>query len=128
MVDDDLSRNGTFVNGSRLRGRRRLEDRDVVRVGVTEVLYRDPSSEAGETPRVAGHAAFAAVTAGQRRVLVALCRPLLDAVERATHAQSVEGSVQSPYRCMASKLAGALGGAAGLTRHGRFPFWISDAI
>jgi hypothetical protein len=81
VVDDDLSRNGTFVNGSHLRGRRRLEDRDVLRVGATEVLYRDPASEAGETPRVSGHAAVAAVTAGQRRVLVALCRPLLDAVE-----------------------------------------------
>ena len=81
VVDDDLSRNGTFVNGVRLRGRRRLEDRDVVRVGATEVLYRDPDSEAGETPRVAGSAAVAAVTPGQRRVLVALCRPLLDAVE-----------------------------------------------
>ena len=29
VVDDDLSRNGTFVNGQRVRGRRRLNDRDV---------------------------------------------------------------------------------------------------
>jgi hypothetical protein len=81
VVDDDLSRNGTFVNGVRVRGRRRLNDRDVVRVGVTQVLYRDPSAEAGETPRVSSRAAVAAVTPGQRRVLVALCRPLLNAVE-----------------------------------------------
>jgi hypothetical protein len=81
VVDDDLSRNGTFVNGLRVRGRRRLNDRDVVRVGVTQVLYRDPAAEAGETPRVSSHAAVAAVTPAQRRVLVALCRPLLDAVE-----------------------------------------------
>ena len=81
LVDDDLSRNGTFVNGLRVRGRRRLNDLDVVRVGTTHVLYRDPAAEAGETPRVSGHAAVAAITPGQRRVLVALCRPLLDAVE-----------------------------------------------
>ena len=29
VVDDDLSRNGTFVNGQRVRGRRRLNDRQV---------------------------------------------------------------------------------------------------
>lgn len=81
VVDDDLSRNGTFVNGLRVRGRRRLNDRDVVRFGVTQLLYRDPADQAGATPRVSGHAAVAAITAGQRRVLVALCRPLLDAVE-----------------------------------------------
>lgn len=79
VVDDDLSRNGTFVNGQRVRGRRRLNDRDTVRVGATEVLYRYPAAEAGETPRVSAHAAVAGITPTQRRVLVALCRPLLDA-------------------------------------------------
>lgn len=81
VVDDDLSRNGTFVNGQRVRGRRRLNDRDVLRVGMTEVLYRDPDAEAGETPRVSGRAAVAGITPGQRRVLIALCRPLLDSPE-----------------------------------------------
>jgi hypothetical protein len=78
VVDDDLSRNGTFVNGARVRGRRRLEDRDVLRVGMTEILFRHPAAEAGETPRLSP-ADLAATTPGQRRVLVALCRPLLDA-------------------------------------------------
>jgi hypothetical protein len=77
VVDDDLSRNGTFVNGQRVRGRRRLGDRDVVRVGATHVLYRHPAGEAEETPRVSSHAEVAGITPGQRRVLVALCRPLL---------------------------------------------------
>jgi hypothetical protein len=81
VVDDDLSRNGTFVNGSPVRGRRRLNDHDVLRVGATQVLYRDPSAPAAETPRVSGNAGVAAITAAQRRVLVGLCRPLLDAVE-----------------------------------------------
>ena len=80
VVDDDLSRNGTFVNGQRLRGRRRLNDRDLLRVGATEVLFRDPAAEAGETPRVSAREEVAGITPGQRRVLVALCRPLLDVV------------------------------------------------
>lgn len=95
VVDDDLSRNGTFVNGQRLRGRRRLNDRDVVRVGATQVLYREPAAEAGETPRVSSHAAVAEITPGQRRVLVALCRPLLDAVEPGATAPSNSELAQS---------------------------------
>ncbi len=79
VVDDQLSRNGTFVNGQRVRGRRRLEDRDVVRIGATEVLYRSPNVESGETRRVAGYGSEAGLTPSQRRVLVELCRPLLDA-------------------------------------------------
>jgi hypothetical protein len=79
VVDDDLSRNGTFVNGQRVRGRRRLHDRDVIRVGATQLLYRDPAAEAEETARGAGADGVAGVTPGQKRVLVALCRPFLDA-------------------------------------------------
>ena len=81
VVDDDLSRNGTFVNGNRVRGRRRLNDRDVVRVGVTQILFCDPSADAGETPQVASAAAVAAVSPAQHRVLVALCGPFLGVAE-----------------------------------------------
>jgi hypothetical protein len=81
VVDDDLSRNGTFVNGQRVRGRRRLNDRDVVKVGATDLLYRDPAAEAGETVRGSNGAIVAGVTPSQQRVLVALCRPLLDNAE-----------------------------------------------
>ncbi|MCU0306702.1 MAG: FHA domain-containing protein [Thermoleophilia bacterium] len=79
VVDDGLSRNGTFVNGARVEGRRRLNDGDVVLVGDTPVLFRDPArargqdaaTEVGRAPALA-----ADVTPAQRRVLVALCRPL----------------------------------------------------
>ncbi len=81
VVDDDLSRNGTFVNGPRVRGRRRLNDRDAIRVGGTQALYRNPADEAGETARVAEHAEVAGITPGQRRVLVSLCTPFLVASE-----------------------------------------------
>jgi hypothetical protein len=81
VVDDDLSRNGTFVNGQRVRGRRRLNDRDIVKVGATELLYRNPADDAGETVRGSVGPAIAGVTPSQQRVLVALCRPLLDNAE-----------------------------------------------
>ena len=43
--DDGVSRNGTFVNGERLKGRRRLRDGDVVRVGRTTVAFSDAGEE-----------------------------------------------------------------------------------
>jgi SARP family transcriptional regulator, regulator of embCAB operon len=39
--DDGLSRNGTWVNGERLRGSRRLRDGDTVRVGRTLLVVRE---------------------------------------------------------------------------------------
>src|SRR4051794_1333017 len=42
VVDDGLSRNGTLVNGTRLGGRRRLSDGDVVRCGSVNLEFRDP--------------------------------------------------------------------------------------
>lgn len=79
VVDDDLSRNGTFLNGAPFRGRRRLRDRDVLGFGSTEVLYRDPAEQAGETAPASSRAAVPGISAAQRRVLLALCRPLLAA-------------------------------------------------
>lgn len=83
VVDDDLSRNGTFVNGVPVRGRRRLSDRDVVCFGSTEVLYRDPAKQAAETAPASSRETAAEISAAQRRVLVALCRPLLEPIAAA---------------------------------------------
>lgn len=80
VLDDEISRNGTFVNGGRLRGRRRLHDLDLIRFGVTDVLFRDPAA-VGEGTEPAGGATEVAVSSAQRRVLVELCRPLLAAGE-----------------------------------------------
>jgi pSer/pThr/pTyr-binding forkhead associated (FHA) protein len=38
VVDDGLSRNGTFINGERVEGRRRLFDGDILRCGETDLL------------------------------------------------------------------------------------------
>jgi len=88
VTDDELSRNGTYVNGTRVRGRRRLSDHDVIRFGSTPVHYRDPADSSGETAPAAGSAPAAEVTPAQHRVLVALCRPLLDPRDQAATPQS----------------------------------------
>jgi pSer/pThr/pTyr-binding forkhead associated (FHA) protein len=76
IEDDRLSRNGSFVNGSRIGGRRRLGDRDVVRLGHVELLFRVPGAEGDKTATARDRASLARLSNAQRRVLVALCRPL----------------------------------------------------
>jgi DNA-binding CsgD family transcriptional regulator len=78
VVDDGLSRNGTFVNGTRISGRVRLRDGDVLRIGRTTLGYRRPDAEdsAAEHTVVAGEpVALADLPSTQRQVLVALARP-----------------------------------------------------
>ncbi|MEA2136151.1 MAG: hypothetical protein QOC68_4060 [Solirubrobacteraceae bacterium] len=77
LVDDGSSRNGSFVNGERVHGRRRLRDGDLVRVGETQIAFRSMRD------RVTAETAPATspqiiVSGAQRRVLLALCRPFAD--------------------------------------------------
>jgi pSer/pThr/pTyr-binding forkhead associated (FHA) protein len=79
VVDDGLSRNGTFVNGERVAGRRRLRDGDVLRVGGTSLAFHAPAAgEGGETVVAAETPAPPSLSDAQRRVLVALCAPFKD--------------------------------------------------
>ena len=79
LVDDGLSRNGTFVNGERAAGRRRLRDGDRLCFGETVVRFRAPlEHESRSTAAVLAGAGQLMLTETQRRVLVALCRPLQD--------------------------------------------------
>lgn len=76
LVDDGLSRNGSFVNEERVHGRRHLRDGDALRFGRTVVTYRRPGDEAPEATAIASEMpAAATVSPAQRKVLVALCRP-----------------------------------------------------
>jgi hypothetical protein len=88
LVDDGLSRNGSFVNEERVQGRRRLRDGDTLRFGRTTVLYRRPSesTSAEETVLAAESSAAATISPAQRRVLVALCRPYKGGASFATPA------------------------------------------
>jgi hypothetical protein len=76
-VVDDGSRNGTFLNGDRVHSRRRLTDGDLIRVGDTTMAYIVPQDREPSSSTIAHSSRVVpAITAAQRRVLVALCRPL----------------------------------------------------
>lgn len=91
LVDDGLSRNGSFVNEERVHGRRHLRDGDTIRFGRTAVRYRRPGEAAPEATVVASEVpAAATVSPAQRRVLLALCRPYKEGPSFATPATNQE--------------------------------------
>jgi hypothetical protein len=91
LVDDGLSRNGSFVNEERVHGRRHLRDGDSVRFGRTVLVYRRPGEDAPEATAVAGELpAAATISPAQRKVLVELCRPYKDGGDFATPATNQE--------------------------------------
>jgi hypothetical protein len=49
VIDDGLSRNGTFVNDLRVEGRRRLLDGDLLRCGGTLLLFHSPFQASDQT-------------------------------------------------------------------------------
>jgi len=76
VEDDGLSRNGTFVNGTRLSSRVRLRDRDKIMLGGTVLTFCSPPQTASQQT-VVGDAVptRSRLTEPQRSVLLALCRP-----------------------------------------------------
>lgn len=74
-VTDLGSSNGTWVNGERIWASRRLRHGDEVRVGQTRLVFRDQMTAAGAATEV--EQGSPVLTARERDVLVALCRPLL---------------------------------------------------
>jgi pSer/pThr/pTyr-binding forkhead associated (FHA) protein len=84
IADDGLSRNGTYVNGQRVTGRRRLRDGDTISFGKTQARFRAPGAGSlEETQRPVSAHAVPTLSPAQRRVLVALCRPFDGATEHA---------------------------------------------
>jgi hypothetical protein len=79
VVDDGLSRNGTFLNGRRLMHRVRLRDRDKIRIGETVLIFCAPPQTMSQQTAVADLLpAVTRLTGPQRSILVALCRPYGD--------------------------------------------------
>jgi FHA domain len=76
LVDDGLSRNGSFVNGQRVVGQRRLDDGDTLRLGRCTIVFRAPTATGATT--LAAPESEPRLTRSERRVLIALCRPLCD--------------------------------------------------
>jgi predicted component of type VI protein secretion system len=76
LVDDGLSRNGTFLNGDRLTGRRRLRDGDTFVLGSTSFRFRDTSRGATQLTKVGEQlVTSASLSPTQRQIVTALCRP-----------------------------------------------------
>jgi hypothetical protein len=76
LVDDGLSRNGSFVNGSRVIGRRRLRDKDRLVFGNTPLTYRESPTGITQTASAIATPSAIPLTPMQRKVLIALCRPV----------------------------------------------------
>ena len=77
VSDNQLSHNGTYVNGERLRAARVLHAGDVIRTGGTQLAFIAPAGgSVSETLTAARATPAPELTPAQQRVLVALCRPL----------------------------------------------------
>ncbi|MGB7588458.1 MAG: FHA domain-containing protein [Solirubrobacterales bacterium] len=91
ILDDGLSTNGTYLNGERISGRQRLRHEDRIRVGRTVLAYTSAQGAAASATVSAGAlAALPELTATQRKVLIALCRPYRDGASFASPATNQE--------------------------------------
>jgi hypothetical protein len=114
LVDDGLSRNGTFVNGERIGGRRRLTDGDELRFGRTVAVFRSAPAGDSVVTAVPDEAPPVELSEMQRRVLIALCRPYAGGSSFATPATNQQvadevylsvDAVKSHLRALFAKLA-----------------------
>jgi hypothetical protein len=92
LVDDGLSRNGSFVNGERVIGRRPLRDKDRLVFGATVVTYRETSGAITQTASAIDAPSAIPLSPMQRKVLMALCRPVYESASSipATNRQIAE--------------------------------------
>jgi pSer/pThr/pTyr-binding forkhead associated (FHA) protein len=75
VLDEGLSRNGSYVNGQRLHGRRRLGDGDAITIGHTLLIFRARALAEGRTTTVTKDGEPPRLSDAQLRVLTALCDP-----------------------------------------------------
>lgn len=97
LSDEGLSRNGSYVNGIRVTGRRRLRDGDAIRVGSTMLIYRGATGQTDPTLVELGAAPPPNLSAIQRRVLLALARPCQDPTSLNTPASNQQIARELSY-------------------------------
>lgn len=77
-IRDLGSRNGTYVNGERIIAHHVLKAGDEIRLGQTSLVFRTDARAVPGTSATHPVEAAPKLTARERDVLVALCRPVLD--------------------------------------------------
>jgi hypothetical protein len=96
LCDDGYSQNGTYVNGLRIHGRRRLTDGDLLKIGQTAIAYCDPGlSGLGVTLAPGELGAAPKFSEQQQRILRGLCRPLMGDGEGVTPATDAEVAAET---------------------------------
>ena len=96
LCDDGFSQNGTFVNGLRMHGRRRLSDGDLVRIGQTTIAFCDPTTSGLGVTLAPGELGIAPkFSEQQQRILRGLCRPLMGDGEGVQPASDAAIAVES---------------------------------
>lgn len=91
VVDDGLSRNGTFLNGERVTGRRRLHDGDTLLLGQTSFSFRDVRGRTSQLTTVQDEVlTVSSLSTTQRQILTALCRPYKQDTPYATPASNLQ--------------------------------------
>lgn len=91
----DVSRNGSFVNGARIRAPQRLADGDAITLGTTAVVFRHPTSRRQSPPDQTGETSLprtgrrtVSLAAAEHEVLMALAG-ILDTSAVFDHAAAV---------------------------------------
>lgn len=90
VVDEGLSRNGTYVNGRRLTGRQAVHDRDQLRFGGTVLVLHAPDDGGPSTVVADTLLVHGRLTPGQLAVLAALCRPYARGAQCAAPASNAD--------------------------------------
>ena len=103
LVDDGLSRNGSYVNDARVTGRRRLRDGDLIRLGDTVLVYRAAAGQTDPTLVPLSAPAPPSLSPLQRRVLVTLARPCRDPGVLNTPASNLQIALELGYSVEAVK-------------------------
>src|SRR3954471_22401718 len=75
LVDDGLSRKGTWLNEEKVVSRKKLRDKDVIRVGTTQITVRVPSQKRSRKAAAKNAGPGPKLTPTQHRILEALVRP-----------------------------------------------------